>query len=473
MNPSIIIFAAAVAFIATLLPPPHLAQRQPTPPPSGGCLLNLPAHVTAKYDGDTTDTALPNGTYVENFIFITYACADGWHLLSASDEPNYCGDNAWRDPVPECERRCAAAAVLSTTTKALCEFAGVSLPCDGRDHQRPGTVARISCQTGYREPAAEATAPSAAGAARVVCGPDGGWSAPAMRCEHECGLDQTNTGVVYIKGGGVVNNTRVPWHVGIYDDVTSTGGFSHICGGTILTNRLVISAAHCFWSTDRFNEASRYRVVTGKYFRGWDQPEPLPTQRIPVLEIRRLAKYRDEAGLYDGDIALLVLRDVIEFHSYVAPICLRLPADAASVPLEGQWGQVAGWGVEESGRQSGELKWLQLPVVARAECLAQVDESFVKYVLADKFCGGFVDREESLCQGDSGGGMVIGRRTADGMRVVHYLYGLVSSGKNCQKYAAFTRVHQYERWIEATIEELVSDGKGFLILLFSGIVGQK
>lgn len=438
------VVAVAIVALASIVP----THAQNAPPASGGCLVQLPVHLIATFQGEA-DVRLVNGTYVENFIFVEYACDEGWHLRSASDEPNYCGDNAWRDSIPECERRCAAADVLSTSTKAVCEIGGVSLPCDGREHQRPGTVARISCQTGYREPDDRS-------GVRIVCNADGSWSAAAMRCEQSCGSDQTNTGVVYIHGGGVVNNTRVPWHVGIYDDVTSTGGFSHICGGTILTNRIVISAAHCFWSTDRFNEASRYRVVTGKYFRAWDHPEPLLTQRIPVLEIRHWPTYRDEDGLYEADIALLVLRDVINFHSYVAPICLRLPADAESVPLEGQWGMVAGWGVEESGRQSGELKMLQLPVVSKAECLARVDESFVKYVLSDKFCGGFVDREESLCRGDSGGGMVIGRRSMDGEKVVHYLYGLVSTGKNCQKYAAFTRVHQYERWVQQSINELVS-----------------
>ena len=76
--------------------------------------------------------------------------------------------------------------------------------------------------------------------------------------------------------------TEVPWHVGIYQDG------EQICGGTIVAERVVISAAHCFsMSTNNSHQIDykAYKVAAGKIRRGLNEMETLETQIRDVQEV--------------------------------------------------------------------------------------------------------------------------------------------------------------------------------------------
>ena len=77
--------------------------------------------------------------------------------------------------------------------------------------------------------------------------------------------------------------TEVPWHVGIYKDG------EQICGGTIVSERLVISAAHCFsMATDNSHQIDykAFKVAAGKIRRGLDVQETPESQIRDVKEVR-------------------------------------------------------------------------------------------------------------------------------------------------------------------------------------------
>ena len=76
--------------------------------------------------------------------------------------------------------------------------------------------------------------------------------------------------------------TLVPWHVSIYQND------EQICGGTIISERVVISAAHCFsQSTNNTHEIDYkiFKVAAGKTKRDLFEQESLPTQVKDVLEV--------------------------------------------------------------------------------------------------------------------------------------------------------------------------------------------
>ena len=80
--------------------------------------------------------------------------------------------------------------------------------------------------------------------------------------------------------GKVSNVTEVPWHVGIYKNDTQ------ICGGTIISERVVISAAHCFTqNTNNFHEIDykSYQVAAGKLNRDFDVMD-YPKSQIRDIE---------------------------------------------------------------------------------------------------------------------------------------------------------------------------------------------
>ena len=70
--------------------------------------------------------------------------------------------------------------------------------------------------------------------------------------------------------------TEVPWHVAIYQDD------EQICGGTIVSERLVISAAHCFSGTKspHLIDYKKFKVAAGKTQRALDEVDS------PVAQIR-------------------------------------------------------------------------------------------------------------------------------------------------------------------------------------------
>ena len=74
----------------------------------------------------------------------------------------------------------------------------------------------------------------------------------------------------------------VSWHVGIYKNE------EQICGGTIISGRVVISAAHCFsMSTNNAHEIDykTLKVAAGKIKRGLLEEESPPAQVKEIHEV--------------------------------------------------------------------------------------------------------------------------------------------------------------------------------------------
>lgn len=397
---------------------------------------------------------------------VTYRCTEGLTLallvVGDDDHSNRCrGGNEWSKAVPVCERRCSAAVLRSPSTRAVCEYNGITIGCGATTATagptiRPGTSASISCATGYQKPAFRAKD-------FIVCeASTGSWSGTPMRCDPICGVDASPTGTTYIVGGQTTDVARVPWHVGIYSDLSNPARLQQICGGTILTNRLVVSAAHCFWhKTDgRINAASHYRVATGKTRRSWYDDELEREQKLSVREIRTEPLYNDYSDNYHADLALLVVDGLIEFHSYVLPICLDLNLEGSDTHVEtGLEALVAGWGLTESnGDPSSVLKMVYLPTVSQGKCKREVPVQYKTFVTTDKFCAGYVNQAQSVCKGDSGGGLMTWETV--NLTRKYYLRGVVSSGTNkdssCDPnmYTVFTNVHVHAGLIRRVKEEI-------------------
>ena len=83
--------------------------------------------------------------------------------------------------------------------------------------------------------------------------------------------------------GKETNVTEVPWHVGIYLNDTQ------ICGGTIVSERVVISAAHCFSDNIDFMhtfDVKTYKVAAGRITRGLKELNKLKTQIRDLQEVQ-------------------------------------------------------------------------------------------------------------------------------------------------------------------------------------------
>lgn len=288
---------------------------------------------------------------------------------------------------------------------------------------------------------------------------DGSWDGPVFRCEPVCGTP-TPDAEAYIIGGRNVSIAEVPWHMAIYknlhddtlDDLRSPD-WQYVCGGSILTERLVVTAAHCFWATEGFFDKRFFRLAAGKYRRDIAAIEALPAQYFHIHEILTQPQYQDFSGYYNLDIAIVVLNGFISFRTYIRPICLErnLRTESEKRIRPASVGRVAGWGFTTStGNLSRVLKVIDIATVDYVTCREFSPVAYRPFLTGDKFCAGSPRTGTSVCQGDSGGGFALGKEEPGGSDTVYYLYGLVSSapraadgGCDNNKYVAFTEVQNY------------------------------
>lgn len=166
---------------------------------------------------------------------------------------------------------------------------------------------------------------------RIHCRRDGQWSSRVPFCIPRCG--EVSSGVPLISYGNVASISQVPWHVGIYENLQNR--FEQICGGTIISVRAVLSAAHCFWDpvTNKQKPAYLYTVVAGKTIRDYYTSEQ-NMQKLEVGSILIPEGYLGDQNSFVGDLAVVKLSSSIIYHNRIVPICIKYEDNAAKVILE-------------------------------------------------------------------------------------------------------------------------------------------
>nr|XP_017086993.2 chymotrypsin-like protease CTRL-1 [Drosophila bipectinata] len=208
-----------------------------------------------------------------------------------------------------------------------------------------------------------------------------------------------------------------------------------LCGGSLITNRFVLTAAHCQ------SELKTYATL-GEYFRGFDVGLE---RKIPVdLQIPHPDYNRDK---HKNDIALFRLSRPVEYTMHIRPICLPTNYDALDVVRNLN---VTGWGrTSYNATTSSVLMTATVLVHDRSTCrnLGNIDESQV--------CVGPADGNP--CNGDSGGPLT-SLVNFQGSGTVTVQIGLVSFGIwGCQSLSVHTHVYHYMAWISEMVRTHKTD----------------
>ncbi|XP_034980854.1 coagulation factor IX-like [Zootoca vivipara] len=248
--------------------------------------------------------------------------------------------------------------------------------------------------------------------------------------EEESGDNATQvvskTGVrIRVVGGMDSKKGEIPWQVYILNQEQK--GF---CGGSIINERWIVTAAHCL-------EYVPHTVVAGEHnvnIEDGTEQRRRVTRTVPHPTYNASNKYHN-------DIALLELDLPLEFNQYAVPICLADKEFTNSL-LKHSIGTVSGWGrLAFQGRLASILQVLKVKYIDRPTCLRST-----RYpILPNMFCAGYSDEEKDTCQGDSGGPY-----TAD-IEGTWFLTGITSWGEECAKkgkYGVYTRVSKYIKWIK-------------------------
>ncbi|CAI9722758.1 atrial natriuretic peptide-converting enzyme-like isoform X3 [Octopus vulgaris] len=228
-----------------------------------------------------------------------------------------------------------------------------------------------------------------------------------------------------------------PWQVAVEH---ITGAYSdfyysteYFCGGTILHNDWIISAAHCFVGKKK---ESLIIKVGDHNKKIWDTYE----QTFKVAELIIHAKYDDNS--YDYDIALIKIEpnrkgNGIVFNDYVQPACLP---DKNTTYFESERCHISGWGNTGKAYPS-ILKAATVPLIEAHLCKAMYKNSITPRMI----CAGYVEGGLNSCQGDDGGPLVC---NIDG---VYTLTGVTSWGNGCghpRNPGVYTNVLELQPWIE-------------------------
>lgn len=244
---------------------------------------------------------------------------------------------------------------------------------------------------------------------------------------------------LHIIGGDTVSAGEFPHMVAL--GYERTDGYEFLCGGSLVSDTFVLSAAHCVDTLDQVKPSiARMGVIEigGRDFS--KESDVRIDQIITHPSYIRRTKYHD--------LALLKLEAPVTFSMEIKPICLYTKDDNPIKPLI-----ITGWGKTSNTRdvKSTLLLKANVSVVARRKC----SESYTNWrklpdgIADTQICAGDPQGLRDTCQGDSGGPLQ--GLTADDS--FYRLVGVTSFGRGCGTPVpgVYTRIARYLDWLEAAV----------------------
>ncbi|XP_026886638.2 transmembrane protease serine 3 [Electrophorus electricus] len=243
----------------------------------------------------------------------------------------------------------------------------------------------------------------------------------------ECGSrPQFSTRIV---GGNLSQEGQFPWQVSLHIQ------HKHLCGGSIVTARWILTAAHCVYG---FSFPQLWMVLVGLTEQPVNEAEYLPVEKIIYH-----SRYRPRR--LDYDIALLKLVEPLTFNGFVEPICLPNFGEEFE---DGMMCWISGWGAtKDGGEASMSLHSAQVPLISAKVC--SQPEVYQGYISPGMICAGYLEGGTDSCQGDSGGPLGCEGNS------VWKLVGATSWGQGCaerNKPGVYTRITHALTWIHRQME---------------------
>ncbi|XP_021501498.1 kallikrein-14 [Meriones unguiculatus] len=225
-----------------------------------------------------------------------------------------------------------------------------------------------------------------------------------------------------IIGGYTCVQNSQPWQVAL--QAGSMRRF--ICGGVLLSDQWVITAAHC--------ARPILHVLLGKH----NLRRREASQQV-LRVVRQVIHPQYQPGAHNNDVMLLKLQRRARMGHAVRTIPVASSCASPGTPC-----RVSGWGTTASpiARYPTALQCVEVNIMSEQVC----HRAYPGSITSGMVCAGVPEGGKDSCQGDSGGPLVCGGQ----------LQGLVSWGmERCALPGypgVYTNLCNYRTWIQRTMQ---------------------
>ncbi|KAI4465915.1 chymotrypsin-related [Holotrichia oblita] len=244
-------------------------------------------------------------------------------------------------------------------------------------------------------------------------------------------IQTNNKYIMYILGSRIIDGQpaivgQFPWQVAVFFQV-GTGTF--FCGGSILSNNWILTAAHCALGASQFT----------LYFGGitLDNFESGREQRVTTTAIVHPGY---SSATLNNDIALIRIDNPIQFNDRIQPISMPARGDVTGA---GVTVTVSGWGrtSDTIPSISNILNYVSLTTISNAQCAAVYGS---QVIISSTICA-VGNPHHSTCNGDSGGPLI--DVSGGSLRQVGVVSFVSSAGCASGHPSGYVRTESFLDWI--------------------------